>query len=129
MRFDENRTSKEKIAFTKNVFPLQQVKKMIGKKLIILMPNIVVTIQDKNNAKVLKAKILEQHATDKATKCKNVVITVMYNNGISYAFKHVDVYLAIGSISYKEMTNVGDTIMVTVQQYPKLSKTELKKIL
>lgn len=128
----QNSPSKEKVTFTKNSFPLQQVKKMIGKKLIVPLPNLIVTIQDKNNAKILKTKILEMFKSDKSdknVKKKNLIITTVYNNGILHVFKHIDIYLAISSISYKEMSDgVGDNILVTVQQYPKLSKSELKKL-
>ncbi len=129
LRSEDGKANKEKITYTKNVFTLQQVKKMIGKKLIVLMVNRVVTVQDKNSAKILKAKILEQHSIEKSSKCKNMIITTMYNDGILYVFKNIDIYLAIGYISYKEMVGIGDTITVIVQQYPKLSKSDLKKIM
>ncbi len=127
-RIDEIKNNKEKIIFIKNIFPLEQVKKMIGKKLIIPISGLIITIQDKNNAKVLKTKILE-NISEKVVKSKNIIITVMYNGGILNVFKQIEVYLAICSISYKEMANVGDNIMITIHQYPKLTKTELKKIM
>ncbi len=132
LKNDESHQSlnKERITFTKNTFPLQQVKKMIGKKLIVPMPNLIVTIQDKNNAKILRSKIMDSAQEKTAsTKQRNLVLTTMYNVGILYVFKHIDVYLAISSISYKDMNAIGDTTLVVVQQYPKLTKHELKKIM
>lgn len=133
----QSNKTKEKLTSTKNSFPLQQVKKMIGKKLILPLPSLIVSIQEKNSAKLLKSKILEAYSVDKSDKSKkkNLVLTTMYNNGILYVFKHIEVYLAISSISYKEMANgvggncVGDNIIVIVQQYPKLTKMELKTLL
>lgn len=132
---DKSSIHNEKPAFIRNSFPIQQVKKMIGKKLIIPMPNMPINIQDKNSAKLLKTKILEEKNTSSPSaahigKKKNLIITAMYNNGVLHVFKHIDIYLAINSISYKELAaGVGDSITVIIHQYPKLLKSDLKKIL
>lgn len=131
---------KEKIQIIKNSFPICQIKKMIGKKLIIPWPSLVITTQDRNNAKIMKAKIIEfslandtndvaKHITTK--KPKHLIITAMCNNdGILQVFKNIDVLLAINSISYKELSDgIGKDIFITIHQYPKLSKTEIKTLL
>jgi hypothetical protein len=125
--------SKEKINIIKNSFPIQQVKKMIGKKLIVPLPSLTVTVQEKNSAKLIKTKLLdvEINKNEKSTtKKKNLILTAMCNNGVLYVFKNIDMFLAINSISYKELNDgVGDNITVIIHQYPKLTKTELKNFM
>lgn len=107
----------------KNQFSLYQVKKMIGKKLIVLPPNLVMTIQDKNNAKLLKQKIIESGK-------KNLILTVMCNQGIMFLLKNIDIFMAINSISYKELENDNiNNIIVNIIQYPKLTKNEIHALL
>lgn len=99
---------------------------MIGKKLIILMPNMTVTIQEKASAKAIKAKLLESESN---RKHKNIIISAMCNNGILYVFKNIDMFLVINSISYKEIEKgMCENISVIIHQYPKMSRGELKSI-
>ncbi len=122
-------TSKEKSPITKNSFPLYQIKKMIGKKLIIPWTSLTITIQDRNSAKLMKAKILEASSAD-GKKVKNLLLVATCNNGVLQVFKNIDAFLAINSISYKELNNgVGSNINVLIHQYPKLSKNEIRTLL
>ncbi len=115
-----------KIQVIKNNFSIYQIKKMIGKKLIVIYPLIVVSIHDKNAAKLLKTKINEQ--VDKKTK--NLTLNAMCNGGILYVFKNIDVYLFINSLSYKELdSGSGNNINIIINQYPKMTKAEIKKML
>ena len=108
----------------KNTFTLYQVKKMIGKKLIMPWNNITISIQDKNSSKFIKSKVLET-----STK-KNIILTTMCVQGILYVIKNIDMYLAIHSISYKELEDFNcNDISVIVIQYSKMNKTEVLNLI
>jgi hypothetical protein len=107
----------------KNNFTIYQIKKMIGKKLIIPWPGSVITIQEKNLSRNTKNKILD------AVGKKNLVITTFCSHGVLYVIRNMDIYLALNLISYKELEGMNNEINVTIIQYPKLSKSEIKSIL
>ena len=113
----------------KNNFTICQIKKMIGKKLLSISPLIISNIQDKNSSKNIKVKILEG-LTDKSKSAKNLIITTVCTNGILYVIKNIDIFLAINSISYKELeTFKNNDINVVMLQYPQMSKSEIKELI
>ena len=108
----------------KNNFTMYQMKKMIGKKLILLWSGIDITIQDKNSARLTKTKILE------TTTKKNLVITTFCNQGVLYVIRNIDIFLALSTISYKELEiSKCNDVNVIIIQYPKLSKSEIKELI
>ena len=110
----------------KNTFTVYQIKKMIGKKLIILFSPQILPPNIKTLVKNIKAKILEN-------KRKNTVITftVVCIKGILYVIKNMEYFLAINSISYKEIDklDIEKRIGVVIHQYPFMTKSEIKKII
>ncbi len=112
--------------FIKNNFNLYQIKRLIGKKLLIVSSLIPITIQMKNSSKIIKSKILDVSGNS----IKNLIITTTCSNGILYVIKNVENFLAISSISYKEIDSLQNTnINVVIVQYQKLSKKEIKDII
>jgi hypothetical protein len=99
---------------------MYQIKKMIGKKLLLPWSNLNVSVQDKNLARTIKTKILET-----STK-KSVILTAMCNQGVLFIIKNIDVFLALQAISYKELEESKcNNLSVVVIQYPKLTKAEI----
>lgn len=112
----------------RNNFTLHQIKKLIGKKLLLMWPSLVISIQTKNSSKLIRTKILD--IPKDSTSLKNLVITAMCSGGLLYVIKGAETFLAIGSISYKELDNIKNTnINVLIIQYPKLNKKEIKDLI
>jgi hypothetical protein len=115
---------KKKHNIIKNSFTIPQIKKMIGKKLLTHHPSINISVKEKNNAKLMKVKFIE----DIGKKSKNIILTVSCSNGILYVFRNLDIYLMLCGISYKELEEpVLANTVITVLQYPKLTKIEINE--
>lgn len=117
-----------KIQPIKNNFSMYQIKKMIGKKLLLPWVGLNINIQIKNSSKVIKSKILENMSTNSV---KNLILTTVENQGILYVIKNLETYLAINSVSYKEMESMqlSENINIIIIQYPKLSKSDIKLLI
>lgn len=120
-----SRKSSKRNASVKNSFSIYQIKKMIGKKLLIIHPIISAHNQLKSSSKNIKEKIL-----DNTNSAKNLVLTATCNSGILFVFKNIDTFLAINSVSYKELeSNKNIDINVVIVQYSNLTKQEVKELL
>lgn len=103
-------------------FPINQVKKMIGKKLIVIHPFINILRTHRDMAETIKEKFNVEK-----NKKKSMVMFAMYNNGIWQVYKNIEIFIAITYISYKDMENTN--ISVTINECPKISRSELQKLL
>lgn len=113
---------------TKNTFNLMQVKKMIGKKLIVPWKGLNIPPQElKDKAKKIKKKIIDS-VSQKGTK--KLVLTTVCINGVLNIINGLERSNAISMISYKEIQklNMSD-IKVVIVQYPKLSQTNIKNLI
>lgn len=122
--------SLKKYNIIKNNFTIYQIKKMIGKKIILISPLITADSNHKNLSKIIKSKILE-NISDIKLGVKNLIITTVCSNGILYVIKNIEVFLAINSISYKELDTYknNNDINILVLQYPQMPKSEIKEII
>jgi hypothetical protein len=116
---------KKTVKFIKNTFSIIQVKKMLGKKLIILWKGIpVASSVVKENAKKIKDSIISSNNE----KQKNIVLSCVCLNGVLNIINGSDRILAISNISYDEIKkkNISD-LNITILQYPKMSQLDIKK--
>ncbi len=119
--------SSKKSNIVKNNFTIYQIKKMIGKKLLLIHPSINTPIinQYKAISKNIKEKILDINNSS-----KNLILTATCNNGVLYIFKNAETLLAINSISYKELeSNKNIDVNVVIIQHPNLTKQEVKDLM
>jgi hypothetical protein len=119
--------SSKKSNIVKNNFTIYQIKKMIGKKLLLIHPSINAPIinQYKSVSKNIKEKILDTNNSS-----KNLILTATCNNGVLYIFKNAETLLAINSISYKELeSNKNIDVNVIIIQHPNLTKQEVKDLI
>jgi hypothetical protein len=112
----------------KNIFNLYQIKKMIGKKLIIPWKGLNTSPQElKDSSKKIKKKILDS-VSQKGSK--KLVITTVCLSGILHIINGLDRSTAISMISYKEIEKLsGDDIKVVVIQYSKMSQASIKNLI
>ena len=115
---------KNKTKAIKNTFSLIQVKRMIGKKLLLLHKTISVTDELKNKSKLLKEKLIESFK-----KNKTCCISAMCSNGILQVIHGAEALITIMSISYTDIKahNISEC-PIEIIQYPKLTKGELDQI-
>ena len=113
--------------YIKNNYTIYQIKKMIGKKLIILYPTINIKLMYKNLAKENKKKILETIFKNN----KNIVLSAVCIKGIIYIISNIEYYLTINSISYKEIEqySLNKFINIVIIQYNDMQKKDIKEIL
>lgn len=120
-----SKKSSKKSNIVKNSFTIYQIKKMIGKKLIIMHPSITNSNQYKVLSKNIKEKILDTNNSS-----KNLILTASCNNGVLNIFKNIETLLAINSISYKELeANKNIDINIVIIQHPNLTKQEVKELI
>lgn len=123
--------SKSKIAAlrpVKNTFTLIQIKKMIGKKLIVPWKGLNTPPQEvKDDAKKIKKKVVES-VSQKGSK--KIMLTTVCIKGVLNIINGIERSLAISMISYKEIQkyNMSD-IKVVIVQYPTMSQANIKKLL
>ena len=109
----------------RNIFPITQIKKMMGKKLIIPWKYIPITATLKDNIKKLKELII----TASPEKQKNIIIIGVCINGIINIIGGVDRLIAISSISYDEIKKYNlSNLNITIMQYSSISQTEIKRL-
>ena len=113
----------------KNVFTFLQIKKMIGKKLIIPWKGLTISPQElKDNAKKMKKKIMESALQTGGNK--KIVLTTVCINGVLNIVNGIDRSTAISMISYKEMQKLDmSDIKIIVVQYPQMSQAGIKNII
>jgi hypothetical protein len=113
----------------KNTFTIIQVKKMIGKKLIVPWKGLNIPPQElKENAKKVIKKIIES-SHQKGTK--KLVLTTVCINGILNIIGGLERYTAISMISYKEIEKLDTLgeICVIIIQHPKISQANIKNLI
>lgn len=123
-----SRSKLQAIKPVKNTFTLIQIKKMIGKKLIVPWKGLTVSPAElKEEAKKAKQKIMD--SSDKKTS-KKIVITTVCINGVLNIIGGLERSMAISMISYKEITknNLSD-IRVVISQYSKMSQANIKNLI
>jgi hypothetical protein len=109
-----------------NTFSFVQIKKLIGKKLIIPWKGIIISDDIKQKSKKIKEKIIENA---KVCRQKNITLSSMLINGILHVIFGIDVLLAIMSISYTEIKKYNIESNIDVIQYPKIHKLDIHKLL
>ena len=97
-----------------NIYDLCTIKRMIGKKIIIPAKELVLSADIRADAKHCKHILLNESFQEHH---KIITIYVMTNNGIMYVINGYSYFLAINSISYKEL-----------ERHPSLSNLEIKII-
>jgi hypothetical protein len=110
----------------KNTFSFVQIKKLVGKKLIIPWKDIIISDDIKQEAKKIKEKIIE---SAKLGKQKNIILSAMIINGILHIIFGIDILLAIMDVSYTEIKKYNIVLNIEVIQYPKIPKLEIQKLL
>jgi hypothetical protein len=116
---------KHKSKVIKNTFSLFQLKKLIGKKLIVIWKGISITDDLKNNLKKTKEKLIESFK-----KNKTCSITAMCISGILHVIYGVDILLAIMGISYTDIKKYEIGVCyVEISQYPKLPRDDVHQII
>lgn len=112
----------------KNTFTILQVKKMIGKKLIVPWQGLNIPPQElKENAKKVVKKIIES-SSQKGSK--KLVLTTVCINGILNVICGLERSTAISMISYKEIEKLNTSeIRVVIIQHPKMSQTGIKNLI
>jgi hypothetical protein len=112
----------------KNTFTIIQVKKMIGKRLIVPWKGLNIPPQElKENAKKIVKKIVDS-TFDKGSK--KLVLTTICINGILNVICGLERSTAISMISYKEIEKLNTSeILVVIIQHPKMSQANIKKII
>jgi len=108
----------------KNHFTLVQLKKMIGKKVVILWRGIVPGAQEKARAKSLKASLIKRAGGQK----HQLVVTAVCIGGVLHVIKNEDVYLAIESMPYKTLEAMSNMV-ITMIQHPEMTKQEIKGLI
>jgi len=116
---------KYKSKSVKNTFSLIQIKKLIGKKLILPWKCIIITDEIKQKSKQTKEKLLESFKSG-----KKISISVMCVSGILHVIFGVDILLAIMSIPYTDIkkNNIG-LYNIEVVQYPKIPKSDIQTLI
>lgn len=111
----------------KNTYDIFQIKRLIGKKLLILWKDSL-----NNKEKIYQSKkikdILLKDTTDKN---KNIVFSAVCDNGILHVISNIEYYLALVSISYKEIetSSICKSISITIIQYPKMPISDIKVLI
>lgn len=92
-----------------NTFELTQVKKMIGKGLIIPYKGADLALNQELKNKILSKAI------------KSIAITGFLSGGIIYIFEGVDRLTALNAVSYAEIKKTELEIDIYINQYSSLS--------
>jgi hypothetical protein len=109
----------------KNTFSFIQIKKLIGKKLIIPWNGIIISDCINQKAKKIKEKIIE----NVKGRQKNMILSAMLINGILHVIFGIEVLISIMSISYTEIKKYNIDSNIEVIQYPKIPKLDIHKLL
>jgi hypothetical protein len=111
----------------RNAFTLIQIKKMLGKKLIIPWKGLNVPPAElKEEAKKTKKKIIDSHKDP----TKKIIITTVCINGVLNIIGGLDRAAAISLFSYKDLENaeLAET-RVIISQYPRMAQADIKNLI
>lgn len=117
---------KYKAKSVKNTFSLTQIKKLIGKKLLILWKGIAITNEMKNKVKQTKDKLIDIFKSGK----QKVSISTMCISGILHVIFGAEILLAIMNIPYTDIKkyDIG-SYNIEVIQYTKIPKSGLQQLI
>lgn len=115
------RASAKKKASVKNTFDLVQFKKMVGKGMVKIWNGIVDKKLVAEESKKIKDKIL-------SGSIKSIGMSGYINEGVLYIFDGVERLLIINTISYSDLKKASINVDVIINQYPKMSKEEVKSL-
>jgi hypothetical protein len=123
-----SKSKQQAVKPVKNTFTIIQVKKMIGKKLIVPWKGLNIPPQElKENAKKVAKKIVESSAQKGS---KKLVLTTVCINGILNVICGLERSTAISMISYKEIDKLNTSeIRIIIIQYPKMSQANIKNLI
>ena len=121
--------SKSVVKPVKNTFTLIQIKKMMGKKLIVPWKGLNTSPASlKDESKKFKKKITD--SVKDPTGAKKIVITTVCINGVMNVISGLDRAVAISLFSYKELEkNSISDIKVVISQYPRMSQADIKNLI
>jgi len=106
----------------RNTYNLLQVKKLIGKKLLIPGKNVSVLTETKDNAKKLKKALLNSNG-------KRLVIITSCVGGILHVVEGIEKYLAVTMLSYSDIKKHKlENLEIVIMQYPHLKSVELRRM-
>ena len=113
----------------KNTFNIIQIKKMLGKKLIVPwkgLNNSPVAL--KEESRKFKKKILDSVKDPHGVK--KIVITTVCLGGVMNVVSGLERAVAISMFSYKDLEDdIISDIKVVVSQYPRMSQADIKNLI
>ena len=111
----------------RNTYDIQHIKKLIGKKIMIMSKGVLTTAKHRDDSKNIKALIL----TSRQQTRSNIIIHVMSTSGILQVIGGVPYFMAINNISYKdiEIHEHLKTLDIKIIQCNKLSAIDTKKLI
>ncbi len=109
----------------KNTYDIYHVKKLIGKKIMMLDKGVLVGEAIKQDAKVLKEQLLIGGSK------KNIIIHAITFEGTLRVIGGIVCYAAICLISYQEIKSNSalNELELKVIQYPKPSQVNIKRLI
>lgn len=111
----------------RNQFNMIQIKKLIGKKLLIPWKWITITDKMKKQSQEVQKRLISL-AKDK--NYKTIVMTATSINGVFIVIKGIERYMAINSTSYKTIKNNNmQHFKITLVCYPKLTQSKIKEMI
>lgn len=123
LKFEPNSFIKQNA--TRNSYDICMIKKFIGKKILIPVKGLLLTPKVKEDAKSVKHALLSQ------TNQKNITMHAICINGTMHIVSGYSSYIAISSISYKDIeanTYLQNTEIKLVL-LPKITNANLKILL
>jgi len=106
----------------RNTYNLLQVKKLIGKKLLIPWKNVSILNETKHNAKKVKKTLM-------TSRGKKLVIITSCINGVLNVIEGVEKYLAITMLSYSDIKKYKlEDLEIIVIQYPHMKINDIRKM-
>ncbi len=106
----------------RNIYPLIQVKKMIGKKLLIPWKNVSVLGETKDNAKKIKKTLIKNTG-------KRLVLITTCVNGILNVVAGIEKYIALTTLSYSDIKKYKlENFEVLIVQHQHLKAIEIKRM-
>jgi hypothetical protein len=111
----------------RNTYDICVIKKFIGKKILIPAKHLILTVKIKEDAKNIKSVLLEKNSSTP----KNLIMHVVCINGTMNVINGYHYYLALNSISYKDIdaNEHMKNIEIKLVQLPKVSNIELHKLI
>jgi len=108
----------------RNTYDLLQIKKQIGKKLLVPWKEILLNTIGKDTIRKIKDQIIANDGK------KMITITCISSGGVLHVIKGIEKYLAIVNISYDEIKKKRlYSTPVIIVQYMGLNKTEIRRLI